>query len=248
MKPVLQATGLVKSFGAFTAVSDVSFTVNSGEALAIIGPNGAGKSTLFDLLTGRKSPDRGEVMLFGESVGHLPPWDRVKRGLGRSFQVSSVFPTFSAKENVQIGLMLASGNSWNPLQRASTIQNDEADTLLEMVGLTTKKTVLASDLSYGDQRTLELAVALSTKPKLLLLDEPTAGMGREETNECLAMIRKIATSQNLPIVFVEHDMDVVFSFATRVIVLVAGKVLVDAAPEVVRKDERVKEAYFGEDI
>lgn len=248
MKPVLQASGLVKSFGGFTAVSDVSFSVNRGEALAIIGPNGAGKSTLFDLLTGRKTPDKGDVMLFGESVSGLPPWQRVKLGLGRSFQVSSVFPTFSAKENVQIGLMLASGRSWNLFQRATQIQNEEADELLEMVGLTNKKHILASDLSYGDQRTLELAVALSTRPKLLLLDEPTAGMGREESNECLSMIRKIAAKENLPIVFVEHDMNVVFSFATRVIVLVAGKVLVDAAPEIVRKDERVKEAYFGEDI
>ncbi len=248
MKTVLQATGLVKSFGEFTAVSDVSFTVKSGEALAIIGPNGAGKSTLFDLLTGRKSPDRGEVMLFDESIGHLQPWNRVKRGLGRSFQVSSIFPTFTALENIQLGLMLASGKSWSPFKRATTVLDHEAEALLEMVGLSAKKRVLASDLSHGDQRNLELAVALSTRPKLLLLDEPTAGMGREESSECLAMIRKIADRENLTIVFVEHDMNVVFSFATRVMVLVAGKVLVDAAPDIVRKDARVKEAYFGEEI
>jgi branched-chain amino acid transport system ATP-binding protein len=248
MTTVLQATGLVKSFGDFTAVNDVSFTVKSGEALAIIGPNGAGKSTLFDLLTGRKTPDRGEVMLFDEPIGHLPPWDRVKRGLGRSFQVSSIFPTFSALENIQLGLMLASGNSWGPFKRATTVLDHEAEALLEMVGLSDKRKVLASDLSHGDQRNLELAVALSTRPKLLLLDEPTAGMGREESSECLAMIRKIADRENLTIVFVEHDMSVVFAFATRVMVLVAGKLLVDAAPDIVRKDARVKEAYFGEDI
>ncbi len=248
MSAVLKATGLVKSFGAFTAVNDVSFTVNDGEALAIIGPNGAGKSTLFDLLTGRKTPDRGEVQLFGESVGHLKPWKRVKRGLGRSFQVSSVFPTFTAEENVQIGLMLASGRTWNAFARATETQKDEAAALLAKVGLADKKDVAASDLSHGDQRTLELAVALSTRPKLLLLDEPTAGMGREESRECLTLIRNIAASESMPIVFVEHDMNVVFSFATRVMVLVAGQVLIDGEPEVVRKDQRVKEAYFGEDI
>ena len=196
MSAVLKATGLVKSFGAFTAVNDVSFTVNDGEALAIIGPNGAGKSTLFDLLTGRKTPDRGEVQLFGESVGHLKPWKRVKRGLGRSFQVSSVFPTFTSEENVQIGLMLASGRTWNAVARATETQKDEAAALLAKVGLADKKDVAASDLSHGDQRTLELAVALSTRPKLLLLDEPTAGMGREESRECLTLIRNIAAPPN----------------------------------------------------
>jgi branched-chain amino acid transport system ATP-binding protein len=248
MTPVLAASGLVKSFGDFTAVNDVSFDVHPGEALAIIGPNGAGKSTLFDLLTGRKRPDRGEVRLFGEPVGHLPPWRRVKRGLGRSFQVSSVFPTFSAEENVQIGLMLASGQAWNGFRRASATQRDEAQAILARVGLAAKRSVAAADLSYGDQRTLELAVALSTRPRLLLLDEPTAGMGREESRECLTLIKEIAASEQLPIVFVEHDMHVVFSFATRVMVLVAGSVLIDAQPDVVRRDERVKEAYFGEEI
>jgi branched-chain amino acid transport system ATP-binding protein len=246
--PVLEATNLVKSFGDFTAVNDVSFQVQPGEALAIIGPNGAGKSTLFDLLTGRKKPDSGEVRLFGESVGHLPPWRRVKRGLGRSFQVSSVFPTFSAEENVQIGLMLANGQAWNALRRASATQREEAQAILEKVGLAAKRHVQAVNLSYGDQRTLELAVALSTRPRLLLLDEPTAGMGREESRECLTLIRNIAASEQLPIVFVEHDMSVVFAFATRVMVLVAGRVLVDSNPEAVRRGERVKEAYFGEEI
>jgi branched-chain amino acid transport system ATP-binding protein len=248
MNAVLQASGLVKSFGAFTAVNDVSFTLHEGEALAIIGPNGAGKSTLFDLLTGRKTPDRGEVRLFGESVGKLRPWHRVKRGLGRSFQVSSIFPTFSAEENLQIGSMLGRGGSWNVWRRASEARREEAAALLAKVGLTAKKHVPASELSYGDQRSLELAVALSTRPRLLLLDEPTAGMGREESRECLAQIRAIAAGEKIPIVFVEHDMDVVFSFASRVMVLVAGQVLIDAAPEVVRADQRVKEAYFGEDI
>ncbi|MFT4195830.1 ABC transporter ATP-binding protein [Ottowia sp.] len=245
---VLKASGLTKSFGGFMATNDVSFEVHAGDALAIIGPNGAGKSTLFDLLTGRKTPDTGTVELFGEPVTHLPPWQRVKRGIGRSFQVSSVFRSYTALENVQMGLMVSSSQSWNLLGRAANTRRDEALAVLDKVGLAPKHDMLAGELSYGDQRTLELAVALSTQPRLLLLDEPTAGMGGEESRECLSLIRNIAAKEHLPIVFVEHDMDIVFSFASRVIVLVAGQVLIDDQPSVVRSDERVKEAYFGEDI
>jgi branched-chain amino acid transport system ATP-binding protein len=245
---VLEANGLTKSFGFFTAVNDVSFTVRGGEALAIIGPNGAGKSTLFDLLTGRKTPDRGVVRMFGEDISHLPPWKRVGRGLGRSFQVSSVFPSYTALENVQLGLMMAQHRTWNPWRRASETLKEKAADLLQQVGLTAKYDVLAGALGHGDQRSLELAVALSTAPRILLLDEPTAGMGREESRDCLAQIADIAAHESVPIVFVEHDMNVVFSFATRVMVLVSGKLLVDGTPALVRADPRVKEAYFGEDI
>ncbi|MCO5397816.1 ABC transporter ATP-binding protein [Ralstonia soli] len=248
LQPVLSASNVSKSFGDFTAVGGVSLEVNPGEIVAIIGPNGAGKSTFFDLLTGRKIPDGGEVRLFGEPVTCMPPWQRVKRGLGRSFQVSSVFRSSTVLENVQIGLMLAQGHSWNMFKRASVLLKAEAESILDKVGLGAKRHVYAGDLSYGDQRTLELAVALSTKPRVLLLDEPTAGMGREESRECLGLIRSIAASEQLPIVFVEHDMDIVFSFATRVVVLAAGKVLIDAPPQAVRADSRVKEVYFGEDI
>jgi branched-chain amino acid transport system ATP-binding protein len=246
--PVLQAEGLTKSFGDFTAVDGVSFAVHARESVAIIGPNGAGKSTLFDLLTGRKTPDRGDVRLFGETVSRLPPWQRVKRGLGRSFQVSSVFPQYTAQQNVQVGLMLARGRAWNMARPAVDMLVDEAAALLERVGLADRRHVAAGELSHGDIRSLELAVALSTSPRLLLLDEPTAGMGREESRACLAQIRRIAETERIPVVFVEHDMNVVFSFASRVIVLVAGKLLVDGPPEQVRADPRVKEAYFGEDL
>jgi branched-chain amino acid transport system ATP-binding protein len=247
-EPVLQASNLVKSFAGFTAVNDVSFSVTLGECVAIIGPNGAGKSTLFDLLTGRKLPDRGEVRVFGEPVTTQPPWRRVKRGLGRSFQISSVFQSYTAQENVQIGLMLARGRSWGLFSQASRTLQNEAAILLEKVGLESRRAVPTGELSYGAQRKLELAVALSSGPKLLLLDEPTAGMGRDESQECLELVRTIAANERIPIVFVEHDMDIVFSFATRVIVLVAGTLLVDGQPDVVRADQRVKEAYFGEAI
>jgi branched-chain amino acid transport system ATP-binding protein len=244
----LQASNLVKSFAGFTAVNDVSFSIGAGEAVAIIGPNGAGKSTLFDLLTGRKLPDRGEVRVFGAPVTRQPPWRRSKHGIGRSFQVSSVFPSYTALENVQIGLMLARGHAWNLVRPATRTSREEANVLLEKVGLAGKREVLSGELSYGDQRKLELAVALSTGPRVLLLDEPTAGMGRDESRDCLSLIHAITSEEKMPMVFVEHDMDIVFSFATRVMVLVAGSVLVDGTPDTVRTDERVKEAYFGEAI
>jgi branched-chain amino acid transport system ATP-binding protein len=246
--PALSTKGLTKSFGAFTAVRDVSITVNPSEAVALIGPNGAGKTTLFDLLTGRLRPNRGDVTLFGHDVTSEPPWERVRRGLGRSFQVSSVFPSFSAIENVQIGLLLAHRTAWRMLGIATNAYRKEARTLLEHVGLTDRMDRRAGELSYGDQRALELAVALSTHPKILLLDEPTAGMGVEETDECLSRIKAIAAEHRIPVLFVEHDMKVVFDFATRIIVLAAGQVLVDGPPEIVRADERVREAYFGESI
>jgi branched-chain amino acid transport system ATP-binding protein len=246
--PALSAIALKKSFGGVPAVKGISFDVGSEEVVAIIGPNGAGKSTCFDLLTGRKTPDSGRVHLFGEDVSRMPPWHRVKRGLGRSFQVSSVFPTFSVRENVQVGMMLSRGRSWSMFGRAQRCFRSDAEDILEKVGLAEKRNVLAGELSYGDRRTVELAVALSTKPKILLLDEPTAGMGREESRECLRHIRAIAANERIPIVFVEHDMDVVFSFATRVIVLADGQLLIDSDPETVRSNERVREVYFGEDI
>ena len=244
--PVLEAKGVTKSFGAFTAVRNVSLAVYPQEVVAIIGPNGAGKTTLFDLLTGRKAPDTGEVTLFGRNVTHDPPWKRVHDGLGRSFQVSSVFPTMTALENVQIGILLARKQTFQLFGRASHAHRDQAAALLEQVGLADRMGRLAGELSYGDQRALELAVALSSRPRVLLLDEPTAGMGVEETDECLARVKTIAAAENIPVLFIEHDMSVVFSFATRVIVLVAGEVLVNGPPEVVRADERVREAYFGE--
>ena len=243
---VLEARGLTKRFGDFTAVNSVSFTLHEGEMLAIIGPNGAGKSTLFDLLTGRKAPDAGQVLLLGEDVSALPPWRRVSRGLGRSFQVSSVFPSLTALENVQVGMLIAGRHTRRLWGRAAARYRAEAEELLAAVGLSEQRDRRAGILSHGDQRLLELAVTLSTQPRILLLDEPTAGMGVEETERCMDRITAIAQQRRMPVVFVEHDMKVVFSFASRVAVLVQGSILIDGTPEQVRADERVKEAYFGE--
>jgi branched-chain amino acid transport system ATP-binding protein len=212
----------------------------------MIGPNGAGKTTLFDLLTGRKLPDRGEIRLFGSDVTSKPPWQRVGKGLGRSFQVSSIFPSLTALENVQAGLLLSSGHAFKLWGRASTAFYDQALGLLGQVGLAHMSDRLSGELSHGDQRALELAVALSSRPKILLLDEPTAGMGILETQECLSRIKVIAADRKIPVVFVEHDMSVVFSFATRVIVLAAGEIIFNGAPDEVRINPKVQDVYFGE--
>ncbi|MBM0205009.1 branched-chain amino acid ABC transporter ATP-binding protein/permease [Micromonospora sp. STR1s_5] len=246
--PALEATGLKKSFGSFAAVRDASVIVRPGEIVAIIGPNGAGKTTFFDLLTGRKAPDAGRVKLFGHEVTRLPPWRRVRLGLGRSFQVSSVFGSLSALENVQIGIALARRRAWHLTGLASHRYRKDAEALLEQVGLADRMSRAASELSHGDQRSLELAVALSSDPKILLLDEPTAGMGVAETEECLNRISTITRQGQIPVLFVEHDMSVVFSFATRVVVLAAGEVLMSGSPAEVRGDERVREVYFGEEL
>jgi branched-chain amino acid transport system ATP-binding protein len=200
------------------------------------------------LLAGLKRADSGRVLLFGEDVTQFSPWRRVRRGLGRSFQVSSVFSSFTALENVQQGLLLVHRQAWRMVGAALRTHRFEAETLLEQVGLADRMNRLASELSYGDQRALELAVTLSSKPRILLLDEPTAGMGVEETAECLRRVKAITAAQDIPVLFVEHDMSVVFSYATRVVVLVAGQILVDGKPEEVRADQRVRDAYFGEAI
>ena len=244
----LDAQNLSKSFGSFTAVRDASVTVNPGEIVAIIGPNGAGKTTFFDLLTGRKVSDSGTVRLFGTDVTRQPPWVRVRLGLARSFQVSSVFVSLSARENIQMGVALARGRAWHPIGVAARRDREVVQELLEQVGLTDRADVPAGELSHGDQRSLELAVALSSKPRILLLDEPTAGMGVAETDECLERISAIAKAEQIPILFVEHDMKVVFSFATRIVVLAAGEVLTSGTPAEVRVDQRVREVYFGEEF
>jgi branched-chain amino acid transport system ATP-binding protein len=170
----------------------------------------------------------------------------VRLGLARSFQVSSVFATLTALENVQIGIALAQRTAWHPFGLATRRHRERAEALLEQVGLADRMAVPAGQLSHGDQRSLELAVALSSEPKILLLDEPTAGMGVAESADCLARISALTQKDDIPVLFVEHDMSVVFSFATRIVVLAAGEVLMNGSPAEVRADERVREVYFGE--
>jgi branched-chain amino acid transport system ATP-binding protein len=243
---VLEASNVWKSFGGVVAVRNVSVQVESQEVVALIGPNGAGKTTLFDLLTGRKNSDRGEIRLFGADITTEPPWRRVHKGLGRSFQLTSIFPGLTVLENVQAGFLISSGRAFRMRGRAASAFRDEALDLLVQVGLADKAHQLGGELSHGDQRVLELAVTLSSRPRILLLDEPTAGMGVAETQECLGRIKAIAAERHIPVLFVEHDMSVVFSFATRVIVLAAGEIIFNGAPDEVRANPKVQDVYFGE--
>ena len=248
MTTVREAQGVVKRFGAFTAVDDVTISVAEGERRAIIGPNGAGKSTFFNLLTGHLRPSGGHIKLFGEDVTGTRPEVISRMGVGRSFQVTSVFPELTVRENVQFALLSQSGKTKRPWGRAWRMLRDEADDVLANVGLAGLGHLHAGVLSHGDQRSLELALSLATKPKLLFLDEPTAGMAPEETQKAMALVRRLAAEYELTLVFTEHDMEVVFSTAQRVTVLAQGRVMADGTPDEVRNDPAVREVYLGVEV
>jgi branched-chain amino acid transport system ATP-binding protein len=244
---VLETENVVKRFGAFTAVDDVTISVEEGQRRAIIGPNGAGKSTLFNLLSGHLAPSSGRIRLFGKDVTGNRPEVISRLGVGRSFQVTSVFPELSVKENVQFALMAGSGATRRVYGRAWRVLRDEADEVLGHVGLAHLGEVPSGTLSHGDQRSLELALSLALRPKLLFLDEPTAGMAPEETLRAMALVRRLADEYDLTLVFTEHDMEVVFSTAERVTVLAQGRVLADGTPDEVRANPAVREVYLGVD-
>lgn len=245
MSVVLETQEVTMRFGAFTAVDAVSIQVHEGERRAIIGPNGAGKSTLFNLLSGSLTPTSGRISLFGEEVTGEGAEDIVRRGVGRSFQVTSVFPDFTVLENVQFALMAREKRTRAPLGRAWRILRDEGGDLLESVGLAHLQRTVAGTLSHGDQRSLELALSLALHPKLLFLDEPTAGMAPEETIKAMALVRRLAVEYELTLLFTEHDMEVVFGTAERVTVLAQGRVLSEGTPDEVRNDNAVREVYLG---
>jgi branched-chain amino acid transport system ATP-binding protein len=218
-----------------------------GERRAIIGPNGAGKSTLFDVFTGRQRPDEGTVALLGTDVTGRRP-DRIARlGVGRAFQTSRVFNALSVLENVQLAVMARERVSHRIVGRAWRLFRDEAEELLATVGLAGFESQRADVLSHGDQRALEMALSLALRPKLLLLDEPTAGMAPEETRRAMQLVRKVAERNQLTVVFTEHDMEVVFGIADSITVLADGRVLMTGSPAEVRSDARVRAIYLGKD-
>lgn len=245
MTTVLETRGVVKRFDGFTAVDDVSLSVQEGERRAIIGPNGAGKSTFFDLLSGHLTPTAGHISLFGKDVTGSRPEVISRMGVGRSFQVVSVFPELTVRENLQFALMSRNRRTRRMFGRAWRLQREEADEVLGHVGLGRLGDVPAGTLSHGDQRSLELALSLALRPKLLFLDEPTAGMAPEETQRAMALVRRLADEYELTLVFTEHDMDVVFSTAQRVTVLAEGRVLAEGTPDEVRSNPAVREVYLG---
>jgi branched-chain amino acid transport system ATP-binding protein len=246
--PVLEVRGLAKAFGDFVAVDGVDLTLPGGGITAVIGPNGAGKTTLINLLTGRLAADRGRVLFEGRDVTGRPASARVRAGMGRAFQVTNVFPRLTALENVSIPVLAAAGLASQPFARveARADVRAEAGRLLAEVGLADRAGATAGELSHGDQRLLEIALALATGPRLLFLDEPTAGMAPGERERVLARIRRLAEQGGLTLLLVEHDMDVVFGMASRIVVMHQGKVLADGEPEAIRADRRVQEVYLGE--
>ena len=243
---LLEVERLNKSFGGVVAARDVSFSVERGELIAIIGPNGAGKSTTFNMVGGQLAADSGTVRLDSEAITGLPPRAIWRRGLARTFQIAQTFPSMSAAENVQVALASLNGHTYAPWQPATTLHRAEALALLAPVGLRAAADRMVGELTYGDIKRVELAIALSSEPKLLLMDEPAAGMAPRERTALMALAATIARERAIGVLFTEHDMDTVFAFATRVLVLVRGEIIAAGPPEAVRADPRVREVYLGD--
>jgi branched-chain amino acid transport system ATP-binding protein len=243
---VLRVESLVKRFGGLVALGGVDLNVERGEFRAIIGPNGAGKSTFFNTLTGLLRPDSGRVTFEGRDITGVPPHRVARRGVARTFQITSVFPDLSVLENVQVALLAHAQRTWSVWPRARGFGTERARELLALVGLAASAAKLAGTLSHGDQKRLELAIALAAEPRLLLLDEPTAGMAAPERLEAIWLVHRIAIELGLSCVFTEHDMAVVFAVATRITVLHQGRVLAEGTPAEVRARPEVQQVYLGE--
>jgi branched-chain amino acid transport system ATP-binding protein len=246
--PVLRVEGLRKSFGGVRAVAGVSLALARGEIRALIGPNGAGKSTLFNVLTGQLRPDAGEVWFRERRLTGLPPHAVARQGVARTFQITATFASLSVLENVQVARLSHAGGSRSLVGTAAGLERVAAAALLEQVGLADQTGRRAGVLAYGDLKKLELAIALATEPALLLLDEPTAGMAPAERGALMGLTAGIARARGLTVLFTEHDMDVVFAVADRIMVLHQGRVIADGSPAAVRADRQVQAVYLGEDV
>ena len=245
---MLEVRNLTKRFGALLASDGIDFDVGEGETHAVIGPNGAGKTTFISQLAGNLVPDAGRIVFAGEDITRLSAPRRARKGLGRSFQITSVYPEFTALENVALAVHAQSGHSfrlWRPA-RSDRSLIEPARKVLNDVGLSSREGVLAANLAHGEQRQLEVAMALATTPRLLLLDEPMAGMGIEESQRMIDFLGSLKRSR-ITMVLVEHDMDAVFRLADRISVLVYGRVAATDVPEKIRKNDEVRRAYLGED-
>jgi len=248
--PLLQVDHLSKAFGKVVTANNLSFEIHAGQITSIIGPNGAGKSTLINMLSGSVSVDEGRVFLKGKEITHLPTHRRVRLGLCRSFQVVNVFPALTVYENIQIPVLSQAGKAHHFFRSLSREVKAEERVMeeLERVNLVKQAHTLAGKLSHGDQRLLEVAIALAVRPFLLFLDEPTAGMNPVERAEILENIRRLSAGGRTTFVIVEHDMDIVFSLSDRVMVLYRGEIICDGSPDHVKSDEKVRECYLGEEV
>jgi branched-chain amino acid transport system ATP-binding protein len=243
---MLEVRGLTKTFGALRACDGIDFDVKEGETHAVIGPNGAGKTTFISQLAGDLRPDAGMVLLNGLNITALPAPKRARLGLARSFQITSIFPDFTALHNVALAVQAQHGGTgfWRPA-RSDPALIQPARKLLDEVGLGERADAVAASMSHGEHRQLEAAMALATRPRLLLLDEPMAGMGIEESQRMIGLLSRL--KQTKTIILVEHDMDAVFRLADRISVLVYGRVIATGAPDEIRMNEEVRKAYLGED-
>ena len=242
---MLQVEEIYKSFDDFKAVNSANLTVEKGELVAVIGPNGAGKTTLFNLITGQLKPDRGNVIFNDEDISRLPPYEICRKGVARSFQIANIFPRLTVFRNVQVSVLSQQGKSRKLFHPAQKLAVEETNSIIESVGLSDKAGNTAGSLAHGDQRKLEIAIALGNEPELLILDEPTAGMSPEETAVTMELIKQLADSRGLTILFCEHDMEVVFNFAQSIMVMHQGLTIMQGEPDEVRNSSRVQKCYLG---
>lgn len=242
---VLELRALSKSFGGVHAVREVSFEIGKGEFLAMIGPNGAGKSTCFNMINGQLAPDSGEILCEGRNIAGLAPRDIWRLGVGRTFQVAATFGSMTVIENVQMALISHARETYRLWRPAASHHRARALELLAQVGMEAAADRPSRELAYGDVKRVELAIALANDPKLLLMDEPTAGMGASERHGLIELVKRLVVERGISVLFTEHSMDVVFAFADRIIVLARGRLIADGDAATIRDNAQVREVYFG---
>ncbi len=248
-EPILSVQGLTRTFGGVRAVNAVSLDIQPGETVALIGPNGAGKTTLYNMLSGRLRPSAGRILYRGRDITGQPPHRITRLGISRSFQINNIFTELTARQNVEVALTALHRKTFRLFRIASRDQalHQEADEVLQHLGLAEYATTRAGVLSYGDKRLLEIAIVLATRPRVVLLDEPTAGMTPEETHRIIDLIGELAASGNYTFLITEHDMSVVFNLSRRICVLHRGQLLATGTPEEIRANSEVRQAYLGEE-
>jgi len=242
---VLSVQSLGKSFGGVRAVENISFEIGKGEFLALIGPNGAGKSTTFNMINGQLAADTGEILVSGKSIAGMAPRDIWRLGVGRTFQVAATFGSMTVVENVQMALISHGRRIFNLWRPAASLYRERAIELLAQVGMADAADRPSRELAYGDVKRIELAIALANDPQLLLMDEPTAGMAPRERNELIKLVKQLVIDRGISVLFTEHSMDVVFSYADRIIVLARGRLIADGDAAAIRDNAKVQEVYFG---